>query len=74
VTAAWAVFFALISVTTLSLYIWATLRIWSMFSNFCTLPLVLLMFIAEFTVRRCVLPRVGAGLIATLRVYFAGSH
>jgi uncharacterized membrane protein len=45
-----------------------------MFSNFCTLPLVLLMFIAEFTVRRCVLPRVGAGLIATLRVYFAGSH
>ncbi len=72
VTAAWALFFALITLTTLSLYFFAPLRVWSLFSNFCALPLVLLIFVAETAVRRCVLPQTRAGLVATLRVYFAG--
>ena len=38
------------------------------------LPLVLLMFVAEYAVRRRVLPQTTrAGLLATMRVYFAGS-
>jgi uncharacterized membrane protein len=74
ITAAWALFFALVTSTTLGLFILAPLRVWSLFSNFCTLPLVLLMFIGEYAVRRRALPKSSsAGLLATLRVYFAGS-
>jgi len=74
ITAAWALFFALLVATTLGLFLWAPLRIWSLFSNFCALPLVLLMFIGEYAVRRRVLPMSsGAGFVATLRIYFAGS-
>jgi len=37
-----------------------------------SLPLILLMFVAEYAVRHRVLPKVQRnGLIATLRVYFA---
>jgi uncharacterized membrane protein len=56
------------------LFFTVPLRIWSFFSNFCALPLVLLMFVAEYAVRRRVLPQTTrAGLLATMRVYFAGS-
>ena len=48
--------------------------VWSAFVNFCSLPLILLMFAAEYAVRRRVLPQVeSSGLIAALRVYFAHS-
>jgi len=74
VTAAWTLFFALIALLTLILFFSVPLRIWSFYSNFCTLPLVLLMFVAEYAVRRRVLPQTRrAGLLATMRVYFAGS-
>ncbi len=74
VTAAWTMFFGLIALLTLVLFFLMPLRIWSFFSNFCTLPLVLLMFMAEYAVRRRVLPQtIRAGLWATMRVYFAGS-
>jgi uncharacterized membrane protein len=74
ITAAWAMFFALITATTLGLFLRAPLRVWSLFSNFCVLPLVLVMFLAEYAVRCRVLPPARrAGLMATLRVYFAGS-
>ena len=74
ITAAWALFFALVTSTTLGLFLLAPLRIWSLFSNFCTLPLVLLMFIVEYAVRRRALPTSsGAGFLAALRVYFASS-
>lgn len=55
-TAAWALFFAVIAGLSLGLYLWAPLRIWSAFSNFVTLPLVAVMFIGEYAVRRRVLP------------------
>jgi len=74
VTIAWVVFFLLNLAATFLLYRFAPLRIWSLFVNFCSLPLILLMFVAEYLVRRQVLPQVQrSGLIATLRVYFADS-
>jgi uncharacterized membrane protein len=75
VTLAWTIFFLLNVVANFLLFEFAPLRIWSVFVNFCSLPLILLMFVAEFLVRRRVLPQVQrSGLIATLRVYFADSH
>ena len=72
VTIAWAVFFLLNLAATFLLFEFAPLRVWSLFANFISLPLILLMFVAEYAVRRRVLPQVQrSGLIATLRVYFA---
>jgi uncharacterized membrane protein len=74
VTIAWVMFFLANLAATFLLYRFASLRIWSLFVNFCSLPLILLMFVAEYLVRRRVLPQVQrSGLIATLRVYFADS-
>jgi uncharacterized membrane protein len=61
VTVAWVVFFAMIIITSTLLFFLAPLVIWSFFVNFLTLPLVALMFIAEFMVRRCVLVDLPAG-------------
>lgn len=74
VTAAWALFFILIFVVTLGLFLFAPLRIWSMFANFCVLPLIGLMFVAEYAVRKHALPQVRRrGILAAVRVYFASS-
>jgi uncharacterized membrane protein len=74
VTLAWVTFFLLNLAATFLLYQFAPLRIWSFFVNFCSLPLILCMFVAEYLVRRRVLPQVQrSGLMATLRVYFADS-
>jgi uncharacterized membrane protein len=71
VTWAWVLFFLVNLLVTLALFAFAPLRIWSFFVNFLSLPLVLLMFVVEFAVRRRVLPQVQRhGLIATLRIYF----
>jgi uncharacterized membrane protein len=75
VTAAWTIFFFVITAASVLLFVSAPLRIWSLFINFCVLPLVGAMFIAEYQVRRRVLPGVKrTGLLATLRVYLAASH
>jgi uncharacterized membrane protein len=72
VTIAWVIFFLLNLAVTVLLFEFAPLRTWSLFVNFFSLPLILLMFVAEYAVRRRVLPQVQRnGLIATLRVYFA---
>jgi uncharacterized membrane protein len=74
VTAAWALFFILITAATLGLFVIAPLRIWSLFANFCVLPLIGLMFVAEYAVRRRVLPQAPRrGILAAVRVYFASS-
>jgi uncharacterized membrane protein len=74
VTLAWVIFFLLNLAANFLLFEFAPLRVWSIFVNFCSLPLILLMFVAEYAVRRRVLPQVQrSGLIATLRVYFADS-
>jgi uncharacterized membrane protein len=75
VTAAWTVFFFVITAVSILLFVSAPLRIWSLFINFCVLPLVGAMFIAEYQVRRRILPDLErTGLLATLRVYLAASH
>jgi uncharacterized membrane protein len=72
VTIAWVVFFLLNMAVSGVLFAFAPLRIWSLFSNFLSLPLILLMFGAEYAVRRRALPQVQtSSLIATLRMYFA---
>jgi uncharacterized membrane protein len=73
VTAAWVLFFVLMTAATLGLYLFSPLRVWSVFANFCSLPLVALMFAGEYAVRRRVLPQVKPGILSTLRVYFADS-
>jgi uncharacterized membrane protein len=74
-TAAWALFFALIALVSLALYQWSPLRIWSAFSNFVTLPLVGLMFLGEYAVRRRVLPpQHRTGLWASVRAYLDSSR
>jgi uncharacterized membrane protein len=75
VTAAWTVFFFVITGVSILLFVSAPLRIWSLFINFCVLPLMGAMFIAEYQIRRRILPGVKrTGLLATLRVYLAASH
>src|ERR1700737_1317851 len=75
VTVAWAVFFLTNMAVTILLYELIPLRIWSLFANFLSLPLILLMFAVEYAVRRRALPQVkSSNLIDTLRVYFADSR
>jgi uncharacterized membrane protein len=74
VTAAWALFFLSITALTVCLFVLAPLRVWSFFANFCVVPLMGLMFVAEYAVRRRVLPHVSRrGILAAVRVYFASS-
>jgi uncharacterized membrane protein len=74
VTWAWTLFFVLVVAATLGFYLAAPLYIWSLFANFCVLPLVGLMFVTEYAVRRRVLPQVRhRGILASVRVYFADS-
>jgi uncharacterized membrane protein len=74
VTAAWALFFVMITAATLGLFVFAPLRLWSLFANFCVLPLIGLMFVGEYAIRRRALPQVPRrGILAAVRVYFASS-
>lgn len=56
VTIAWTLFFAAMTLASTLLFFLAPLAAWSVFANFLTLPLVALMFIAEYGVRRWALP------------------
>lgn len=56
VTVAWTLFFAAMVLISTLLFFLAPLATWSVFANFMTLPLVALMFIAEYQVRRRLLP------------------
>jgi uncharacterized membrane protein len=56
VTVAWTLFFAAMVLVSTSLFFLAPLATWSFFANFLTLPLVVLMFVAEYWVRRWVFP------------------
>lgn len=58
VTVAWTLFFAAMALASTLLFFLAPLVTWSVFANFLTLPLVALMFIAEYGVRRWALPDV----------------
>lgn len=70
VTVAWTLFFAAMALVSTGLFFLAPLVTWSFFANFLTLPLVALMFIAEYWVRRWVLPDVQqAHILDAVRAY-----
>ncbi len=56
VTIAWTLFFAAMALVSTLLFFLTPLATWSVFANLLTLPLVALMFIGEYWVRRWVLP------------------
>lgn len=74
VTVAWVAFFAMMIITSTLLFFLAPLATWSIFVNFFTLPLVGLMFIAEFMVRRRVLIDFPCGnILDAVRAYVNNS-
>lgn len=56
VTVAWSLFFAAMFLVSTALFFLASLNVWSFFATFLTLPLVALMFVVEYWVRRSLLP------------------
>jgi uncharacterized membrane protein len=71
VTLAWALLFVALMLTTLALYVAAPLAAWSLFVNFVTFPVIVAMFVAEFAIRRRVLPPADrGGILAAVRVFF----
>ncbi len=78
VTVVWTVFFgAMIAIST-GLFFTYPIRVWSIFSNFVFLPLVIVLFVVEFMVRKSVLPEVAHSHIMdaarTYRDYAERSH
>ena len=51
VTYAWSLFFLLQIIVSIGLYIFASVAVWSMFINILNTPLILLMFICEYSYR-----------------------
>lgn len=56
VTWAWTFFLLSISLVSVALFFLVSIEVWSVFANFLSFPLILLMFVVEFAVRRRVLP------------------
>lgn len=70
VTVAWTLFFAVMALISTGLFFLAPLAIWSLFANFMTLPLVVLMFIIEYRVRIRLLPHMrGAHILDAVRAF-----
>ena len=56
VTLAWVLFFALMIIISTGLFFTQPIAIWSIFANFVFMPLVALMFIAEYGIRKLAHP------------------
>ena len=56
VTVAWVIFFIGMCVVSLLLFFGSTLAVWSFFVNILTFPLVVLMFLMEYRIRRILHP------------------
>jgi len=70
VTIAWTVFFLANALLSTLLYALAPIAVWSVHANILTLPLVALMFGAEFAVRQFALPaHERPGLVESIRAY-----
>lgn len=70
VTAAWTLFFALMTATLIALFLLAPLPTWSAFANFCGFPLVVAMFVGEYLVRGRALPDMPpASILAGVRAF-----
>ena len=74
VTVAWTLFFATMAFVSTLLFFFTPLAIWSIFANFMTLPLVAIMFISEYWVRKQVLPDIKhVHIFDAVRAYWATS-
>jgi uncharacterized membrane protein len=72
-TGAWGAFYALMAAAILLLYFAVSLRVWSLFVNFATFGLMLLMGIADHAIRRRILPRhPSGGMLAIIQRAFLG--
>ncbi len=70
VTWAWTLYFASMGALSLLLFWLAPVAVWSAFANLLNLPLVLLMFAAEYVARLCLLePSDRAGPLQAFRAY-----
>ncbi|AKU11795.1 hypothetical protein AzCIB_1900 [Azoarcus sp. CIB] len=69
VTAAWAVFFAGTVAISCLLFAFGTIEAWSTFANLLTMPLVGLMFLAEYLVRLRLLPEDRSSILDAVRAY-----
>jgi uncharacterized membrane protein len=56
VTLAWSLFLLAISLVSSVLFFFVGIEVWSVFANFLSFPLILLMFVVEYLVRRRKLP------------------
>lgn len=75
VTVAWVMFFGTMALLSTLLFFLAPLATWSVFVNFLVLPLVALMFMLEFIVRRLVLSDAGAGhILDAVQAYSKRTH
>jgi uncharacterized membrane protein len=71
VTLAWSLFFGAMALVSTALFFGAPIRVWSAFANFFTAPLIALMFVAEYAVRRRTLPGIEhAGIVAGVQAFW----
>lgn len=74
VTAAWTLFFALMTTTLIALFLLAPLPVWSAFANFCGFPLIVAMFVGEYVVRGRVLTDMQhASILAGARAFLGSA-
>jgi uncharacterized membrane protein len=71
-TAAWAVFYLLTTGLILVLFLAASPRVWSLFVNFAIFGFIALMCVADYLIRRRILPRRETSILATLRQSLIG--
>lgn len=70
VTWAWTLYFGAMTGLSLLLFWLAPVAVWSVFANLLNLPLVILMFVAEYAARLCLLERSDrAGPLEAIRAY-----
>lgn len=74
ITGAWAAFFALCAALSALLYFTVSRDAWSLFANLLYWPLLVVMFLGEYAVRRSVLSDVDHGSIMTSVRTFAESQ
>ena len=70
VTWAWTLYFGAMTAISLLLFWLAPVVVWSVFANLLNLPLLLLMFVAEYVARLCLLaPSDRAGPLEAIRAW-----
>jgi uncharacterized membrane protein len=70
VTWAWTLYFSAMALLSLLLFWLAPVAVWSVFANLLNLPLLVLMFAAEYVARLCLLaPSDRAGPLEAIRAY-----